>query len=74
MAGRAGERVLERGLWWEKRGNTIWVSCGACGAWFHVSRQLLSASAAGGARLHCPGCHAEFLSCDAAAVVRPAGG
>jgi hypothetical protein len=42
---------------WEKRGNTLWVCCGACATWFPASPVL---TRSGAAPACCPNCHAEF--------------
>jgi predicted Zn finger-like uncharacterized protein len=42
---------------WEKRGNTLWLSCPGCGVWFPVSPSMLRADAP---QCRCPGCGQEF--------------
>lgn len=51
---------------WEKSGNTSWVNCPRCPAWFHVGEALLRA---GDIALRCPGCAAEFKPQEAREIV-----
>jgi hypothetical protein len=53
--------------WWEKRGNTSWVSCPRCRGWFPAAEALLAQA---DAAPHCPHCHAEFAPA-AATIARP---
>ncbi len=57
---------LDRGGWWEKRGNTSWVRCGTCAGWFLVALAMMRLP---GMRLHCPDCGANFLPADAGRIV-----
>lgn len=66
MSGGGNTSALGRGAWWEKRGNTSWVSCGACDNWFHVALAMLGERAP---RLHCPKCHAEFAAGEASHII-----
>jgi predicted Zn finger-like uncharacterized protein len=54
--------------WWEKRGNTTWISCHNCDDWFHVSLGLLQANEKA---LHCPHCGNRFKQEEAGQIVRP---
>jgi len=54
--------------WWEKHGNTSWVSCRKCEKWFHVSLALLQAKHK---ELHCPHCGDRFKQEEAGEIVRP---
>jgi NAD-dependent SIR2 family protein deacetylase len=42
---------------WEKRGNTVWLGCDACGAFFPVSPSMLREDAP---PCRCPKCHRQF--------------
>jgi hypothetical protein len=42
------------GASWEKRGNTLWLSCGKCATWFPVSVAL---TRPGATPACCPNCH-----------------
>jgi len=51
----------------EKDGNTVWVSCPACAAWFHVTDALVDR---GDVALRCPQCQASFLPGEAREIIR----
>lgn len=53
---------------WEKKGNTVWVSCADCQGWFPVGPELLEMATV---KLMCPHCHAQFLPEAAAKVIEP---
>jgi hypothetical protein len=53
---------------WEKQGNTAWVSCPACRAWFPVAPSLV---ARGDVALACPGCARLFPPAQAAEIEQP---
>lgn len=52
----------------EKRGNTYWVRCPKCGAWFHVAPDLLHSKKV---KMQCPPCHHEFFANEAEDLVEP---
>jgi hypothetical protein len=45
------------GAHWEKRGNSLWVSCTSCATWFPASPAMLAVTAPPAC---CPVCHHEF--------------
>jgi len=53
---------------WEKRGNTIWVSCGSCEGWFPVEEDLIVAATI---ELRCPHCGKAFTPDAAARIIEP---
>jgi hypothetical protein len=53
---------------WEKQGNTSWVSCRSCQAWFPVGPDILAAATI---NLLCPHCQDEFLPDEAARIIEP---
>lgn len=57
----------------EKRGTAHWVSCPRCRGWFPVGHTLLERAAGtgqpGAIALHCPHCHTEFATREAARIV-----
>ena len=55
----------------EKIGNTSWVRCPGCDAWFHAAEAMLNE---GAPDLHCPQCHREFGRAEAAQIARSGGG
>jgi len=51
----------------EKRGNTTWVSCPTCAGWFHVADNLVER---GDLALRCTHCQSEFMPDKAKQIVR----
>jgi hypothetical protein len=45
------------GAAWEKRGNTVWLQCPGCAAWFPVGPSMLRPQAPPAC---CPACHHRF--------------